>query len=92
MKQTKNVNVDNELTEKDFNEFISATGEAQWKILLAHAERNKKIIQIRRLKIMEQNNNHSYEEISKQFEEFCHTKGLKAKFRLAFANMAEGCL
>ena len=39
---------------------------------------------------MEQNNNHSYEEISKQFEEFCHTKGIKAKFRLAFANMAEG--
>ncbi|MDE7182756.1 MAG: hypothetical protein K2O41_07020 [Clostridia bacterium] len=78
------------LTEKDFNEFLSATGEAQWKILLAHAERNKKIIQIRRLKTMEQYNDHHYEEISKQFEEFCHTKGIAAKFKLAFANMAEG--
>ncbi|MDE6104541.1 MAG: hypothetical protein K2G38_02480 [Clostridia bacterium] len=79
------------LTEKDFNEFLSAKGEAQWKILLAHAERNKKIIQIRRLKTMnEQYNDHHYEEISKQFEEFCHTKGIAAKFKLAFANMAEG--
>ncbi len=78
------------LTEKDFNEFLSATGEEQWKILLSHAERNKKIIQIRRLKTMEQNTNHNYEEISRQFEEFCHTKGIAAKFKVAFANMAEG--
>ena len=35
---------------------------------------------------MEQNN---YEEISRQFEEFCHTKGIAAKFKVAFANMAE---
>lgn len=34
-------------------------------------------------------NDHSYEEISKQFEEFCHTKGIAAKFKVAFANMAE---
>ena len=39
---------------------------------------------------MEQNTNQNYEEISKQFEEFCHTKGFKAKFKVAFANMAEG--
>ncbi|MDE6585142.1 MAG: hypothetical protein K2K80_00475 [Clostridia bacterium] len=77
------------LTEKDFNEFLSATGNEQWKILLAHAERNKKIIQIRRIKTMEQNTNQSYEEISKQFEEFCQTKGIAAKFKVAFANMAE---
>lgn len=76
------------LTEKDFQEFLSATGEEQWKILLAHAEKNKKIIQIRKLKTMEQNTN-NHEEISKQFEEFCHTKGIKAKFKVAFANMAE---
>ena len=36
------------------------------------------------------NTNQNYEEISKQFEEFCHTKGIVAKFKLAFANMAEG--
>ena len=77
------------LTEKDFKEFLSATGEEQWKILLAHAERNNKNIQIRRLKSMS-NTNRNYEEISKQFEEFCHTKGIVAKFKLAFANMAEG--
>lgn len=55
----ENINENNEataLTEKDFNEFLSATGEEQFKILLAHAERNKKIIQIRRLKTMEQYN------------------------------------
>ena len=78
------------LTEKDLNEFLSATGEEQWKILLAHAERNKKIIQIRRIKTMEQNVNQNYDEISKQFEEFCHTKGIAAKFKVAFAQMAEG--
>ena len=77
------------LTEEDFNEFISATGEEQWKILLAHAEKNKNIIQIRKLKTMEQYNANSNEEISKQFEEFCHTKGIAAKFKVAFANMAE---
>ena len=77
------------LTEKDFQEFLSATGKEQWKILLAHAEKNKKIIQIRRTKTMEQYNDHHYEEISKQFEEFCHTKGIAAKFKVAFGNMAE---
>lgn len=77
------------LTDNDFNEFLSATGETQWKILLAHAEKNKKIISLRRLKTMQQNNEKQYEEISKQFEEFCHTKGIVAKFKVAFANMAE---
>ena len=37
----------------------------------------------------EQDNDHHYEEISKQFEEFCHTKGIVAKFKVAFAQMAE---
>lgn len=77
------------LTEKDFNDFLSATGKEQWKILLAHAERNKKIIQIRRSKTMEQHSAQSYEEISRQFEEFCNTKGIAAKFKVAFSNMAE---
>ncbi|MDE6412082.1 MAG: hypothetical protein K2L02_06100 [Clostridia bacterium] len=78
------------LTEKDFQEFLSATGKEQWKILLAHAEKNKKIIQIRRTKTMnEQYNDHHYEEISKQFEEFCHTKGIRAKFKVAFGGLAE---
>lgn len=37
----------------------------------------------------EQYNDHHYEEISNQFAEFCHTKGIGAKFKVAFANMAE---
>ena len=77
------------LTDADFNEFLSATGDAQWELLLAHAEKNKKIIRIRRSKTMEQNSEGHYEEISKQFEEFCHTKGIAAKFKVAFADMAE---
>ncbi|MDE7384670.1 MAG: hypothetical protein K2M84_02810 [Anaeroplasmataceae bacterium] len=87
-----NTNAKNEsvaITEEEFKRFLSATGEEQWKLLLAHAEKNKKIIQIRRTKKMEQNQTKNYEEISKQFSEFCHTKGLVAKFKLAFANMAE---
>lgn len=38
---------------------------------------------------MERKDDMSYEEISKQFEEFCHTKGIAAKFRLAFSDMAD---
>ncbi|MDE6407023.1 MAG: hypothetical protein K2K50_00260, partial [Anaeroplasmataceae bacterium] len=70
-------------------EFLSATDDARLKILLDHAEKNNNIIRIRRLKTMQQNNEKQYEEISKQFEEFCHTKGIVAKFKVAFANMAE---
>lgn len=78
------------LTEDDLKEFMAATSyEERWKTLLKHAEKNNKIIKIRRLKTMEQYNDHHYEEISKQFEEFCHTKGIAAKFKVAFADMAE---
>lgn len=76
------------LTAKDFAEFLSATGDERWKILLAHAEKNKKTIRIRRLTTMEQTVN-THEEISKQFEEFCQTKGIKAKFKVALSQMAE---
>ncbi|MGN1061763.1 MAG: hypothetical protein ACI4RO_01420, partial [Candidatus Scatosoma sp.] len=78
------------LTEDDLKEFMEATsyGE-QWKTLLKHAEINKKIIKIRRLKTMEQYNEHTNEEISRQFKEFCHTKGIAAKFKVAFSDMAE---
>ena len=46
----ENKNKADSLTEKDFNEFLSATGEEQWKILLAHAERNETNIRIKRSK------------------------------------------
>ena len=38
---------------------------------------------------MEQFYVNNQDEISKQFEEFCHTKGIVAKFKVAFANMSE---
>lgn len=86
----KEHNEETALTVDDLNEFVSARSyKKQWKILLAHAERNNKNIKIRRLKTMEQYNDHHYEEISKQFEEFCHTKGIAAKFKVAFSDMAE---
>lgn len=78
-----------QLTQEDFKEFLNATGEKQWQILLLHAKKNKKIIQIRRLKTMEQYNDKTCEKISKQFDEFCHTKGITAKFKVAFTNLVE---
>ena len=82
---------DSALTIKDFQEFLSAkTYEEQFGILLKHSEKNKKFIEIRRKK-MENNKDYavSQEEITKQFEEFCHTKGIIAKFRVAFEQMGE---
>lgn len=81
------------ITEEDFKEFLSAkTYEEQFRILLAHAAKNQKYIEIRRLRNMENyqvGSAVSQEEISKQFEEFCHTKGIAAKFKVAFEQMGE---
>ena len=44
-KMETNTNETNEsvaITEEEFKRFLSATGEEQWKLLLAHAEKNKK--------------------------------------------------
>ena len=38
---------------------------------------------------MEPLNDYRYEEIEGQFEEFCRTKGIAAKFRVAFSDMTE---
>ncbi len=84
---------DSALTMDDFREFLSAkTYEEQFGILLKHSEKNKKFIEIRRKKKMENYNADyavSQEEITKQFEEFCHTKGIVAKFKVAFEQMGE---
>ena len=81
------------LTEEDLKEFLSAkTYEEQFEILLKHSQKNQKIIGIRRKKKMENYNGDyavSQEEITKQFEEFCHTKGIVAKFKVAFEQMGE---
>ena len=77
----------------DLNEFLSAkTYAEQFEILLKHSQKNQKIIEIRRKKKMENYNADyavSQEEITKQFEEFCHTKGIVAKFKVAFEQMGE---
>ena len=80
-------------TIEDLNEFLSAkTYGEQFEILLKHSEKNQKIIEIRRKKKME-NYNAGYavggEEIAKQFEEFCKTKGIVARFKVAFEQMGE---
>ena len=83
---------DESLTAEDLNEFLSAkTYAEQFEILLKHSQKNKKIIEIRRKKMENYNADYavSQEEISKQFEEFCHTKGIVAKFRVAFEQMGD---
>ncbi len=80
------------LTMDDFREFLSAkTYEEQLGILLKHSEKNQKFIEIRRKKMENYNADYavSQEEITKQFEEFCHTKGIVAKFKVAFEQMGE---
>ena len=83
---------DESLTAEDLNEFLSAkTYAEQFEILLKHSQKNQKIIEIRRKKMENYNADYavSQEEISKQFEEFCHTKGIVAKFKVAFDQMGE---
>ncbi len=83
---------DKSLTIDDLNEFLSAkTYAEQFEILLKHSQKNQKIIEIRRKKMENYNAEYavSQEEITKQFEEFCHTKGIVAKFKVAFEQMGE---
>lgn len=40
-------------------------------------------------KVLNQEEVKEVEELNNQFVEFLHTKGIKAKFKLAFANMKE---
>ncbi len=88
MKQDKDA-----LTAEDINEFLSAkTYAEQFEILLKHSQKNQQIIEIRRKKKMENDNANysvSQQEIAKQFEEFCHTKGIVAKFKVAFEQMGD---
>ena len=81
------------LTLDDFMEFLSAkTYEEQLAILLVHSQKNQENIKKKESKIMENYNADyavSQEEITKQFEEFCHTKGIVAKFKVAFEQMGE---
>ena len=81
------------ITNDDFNSFMNAkTNEERLNILVAHSQKNKKRIKIRRIRKMNENQKvveQEMLELNNQFGEFLRTKGIKAKFKLAFSNMAE---
>lgn len=84
------------ITEDDFRNFLQAeTYEERMSLLIAHSKKNQKNITLRRLKTMDEQNKTQEEieremnELNEQFSEFLHTKGIAAKFRLAFSNMGE---
>lgn len=84
------------ITEDDFRNFLQAkTYEERMSLLIAHSKKNQQIIKLRRSKTMNEQYKTQEEieremnELNKQFSEFLHTKGIAAKFRLAFSNMGE---
>ena len=81
------------ITEKHLKDFIEAKNyQEQLNILIAHSQQNQKRLIIRRNKKMEENQKQVEQEmveLNNQFSEFLHTKGIKAKFKLAFSNMKE---
>ncbi len=83
-----------EISKEEFKEFLKAPSQdARLKILLIHSKKNN--LRITRSTIMEQQVKTPEQiekemlEINNQFREFLHTKGIVAKFKLAFANMGE---
>ena len=93
MKNNDDTYANNVINNEEFNKFMEAkTFKEKIKILIIHSENNQKNIENRRKNNMENYKTDyatSQEEISKQFEEFCHTKGIKAKFKVAFSQMKE---
>lgn len=81
------------ISKEDFKEFTQAQSYVeQLKILKDHSIKNKKRIEIRRKKEMENTEKELEQEVkdvNDQFVEFLKTKGIKAKFKIAFANMKE---
>ncbi|MBQ7308408.1 MAG: hypothetical protein IJW82_07785 [Clostridia bacterium] len=80
-----------ELTIYDFKLFLEAkTFEEKIKIISNHSLQNN--LRIKGVKNMEKTQKDfemEIEEMNKQFSEFLHTKGIKAKFKLAFDNMKD---
>ena len=94
----QNDNLDNKnenlhkITKQDFIEFTNANNyDEQLRILIEHSKKNQKRILIKRKNKMENQKKIEQEmlELNNQFSEFLHTKGIVAKFKLAFNNMAE---
>ena len=93
MKNNNDTYTNNVISDDEFHQFMEAkTFKEKIKILIIHSENNQKNIENRRKNNMENYKTDyavSEEEISKQFEEFCNTKGIKAKFKVAFSQMKE---
>ena len=74
------------ITNEDLEKFKNAKNfDEQLKILIAHSQRNHKRLIIRRKRKMEENQKKAEKEmldLNKQFSEFLHTKGIKAKFKI----------
>lgn len=84
------------ITEEEFRSFLRAeTYEERMSLLIAHSIKNQRKIQFRRSNEMNTQYKSQEEtekemlELNAQFSEFLRTKGIAAKFRLAFANMGE---
>ena len=84
------------ITADDFNQFLRAKGYGeQLKLLILHSQKNKQTIETRRNYQMENTVKTQAEiekemlELNEQFSAFLHTKGIAAKFKLAFGNMGE---
>lgn len=89
----KNTTAQHEITMEDFQQFSQATSyQERINILMAHAQKNKKRIEIRRKRQMEKTTQQIEQEmveLNQQFSDFLHTKGIGAKFKLAFNNMKQ---
>ncbi len=91
MKNSDDTYTNNVINDDEFNKFIEAkTFKEKIKILTIHSENNQKNIEnMMNMENYKTSYVTSQEEISKQFEEFCNMKGIKAKFKVVFSQMKE---
>ncbi len=86
-----NSNNDLYITKEEYEEFTKETNyEKKVQILLLHSKKNN--LRIQRRKEMEKTQleiQNEMEKLNEEFSEFLKTKGIIAKFKLAFSNMAE---
>lgn len=86
-----NSNDDLYITKEDYEEFINEKDfEKKVKILLLHSKKNNLRIQRRKkLERTQEEIQNEMLELNNEFSEFLKTKGIIAKFKLAFSNMSE---
>lgn len=83
----------NDLSINDLSNFIKAkTLEDKIKLIVIHSKQNQKNIEEKR-RMIKMTENEQFEQeakdVNEQFVEFLKTKGIKAKFNLAFENLKE---